>query len=67
MKAVYRCLSFEQVDGVLVVYDPELVGVVDTPEDFEELVKEIKYSSIVCPEIYLQASGVKQVLLKSLS
>ena len=67
MKAVYRCLSFEQVDGVLVVYDPELVGVVDSPEEFEELVKEIKYSSIVCPEIYLQASEVKQVLLKYIS
>jgi len=67
MKAVYRCLSFEEVEKVLVVYDPELVGVVDTPEDFEELVKEIKYSSIVCPEIYRQASEVKEVVFKYIS
>lgn len=67
MKAVYRCLSFEAVDGVLVVYDPELVGVVDTPEDFEVLVKSVQYSMIVCPEIYREASEVKEVVFKYIS
>jgi hypothetical protein len=66
MKAVYRCLDYDVVEGVLVVWDPELVGMVNTSDDFEELIEGMHYNGIVCPEIYCQASGITKVVFKSI-
>lgn len=64
MKAVYKCLDFDIVDSVLIIWDAELIGMVKTSEDFNELINGNIYNGVVCPEIYCNANGVTKVLFK---
>lgn len=63
---VYKCDDYEVVEGLLVMYNSQVVGRVDSITSFIKLTQLVNYNTIVCPELFTDVNGnkVKGIVFK---
>ena len=66
MMKVYKCDDYEVQEELLVMYNSQVVGRVDSITSFIKLTQLVNYNGIVCPELFIDVNGnkVKGIVFK---
>lgn len=49
---VFSCEDYKIEEEVLLIEDAELVGMVENIDQFNELIKDLDYNIIICPDLH---------------
>lgn len=49
---VFSCEDYKIEEEVLLIEDAELVGMVENIDQFNELIKDLDYNAVICPDLY---------------
>ena len=70
MNAIYKCEDFKIEDGVLIIWDAELIGMAKGVEDFNKVYeifcrgKKILPNGLICPALYCEQRGINIVVFE---
>ena len=56
---VFICEDYTVENNILIIYKPQLSGMVESISTFNELTTLIEYDAIVCPNLFTDAKGKK--------
>lgn len=49
---VFSCEDYKIEEEVLLIEDAELVGMVENIDQFNELIKDLDYNIVICPDLH---------------
>ena len=70
MNTIYKCDDFNIDNGVLTIWGAELIGMVSSAEDFNQVYeifckgKKILPNALICPTLYCQGRGINVVVFE---
>jgi hypothetical protein len=70
MKAIYKCEDFKVENGILTIYEAELIGMVNGVDDFNKVYeifckgKGILPNALICPALYCEQKGINMVVFE---
>ena len=70
MNAVYKCEDFKVEDGILTIYEAELIGMVKGVDDFNKVYeifcqgKGILPNGLICPTLYCELRGINIIVFE---
>jgi len=70
MKAIYKCEDFNVENGILTIYEAELIGMVNGVDDFNKVYeifckgKGILPNALICPALYCEQKGINMVVFE---